>query len=320
MKRSPIIMCEAHRAGGARASHGPGRPVLHARNIRGRRSLTRDGEDSNGLRAYPEARDIPVQGDPAPAWLVHDLKVAEEVQHRLLPQSVPRLPDYDFFTYYRAAYEVGGDYYDFVPMSGDRLGIALGDVSGKGVAAALIMAKFSGDTRHALRTCESPSTAAAALNEAICEVGLDERYITLSLSVLNTRTGRLQVCSAGHPPLLLRRAEGTVEELTRGSGCLPLGIMPGAAYAHIEVELRPGDVAVIYSDGVTDARSPGGWLFDTHEQPRLRRVLEETDGAVEAVGWAILRAVQEFSRGQPQADDLTLVCFGRTEGRSSGSS
>jgi phosphoserine phosphatase RsbU/P len=283
--------CEARarlRAVSSLDGSGPDRPSAIAGNRR----------HAEGARAVPE-------------WLIRELKVAEEVQHRLLPRSLPGIPGYEFFAYYHAAYEVGGDYYDFVAMPEDRLGIALGDVSGKGVAAALIMAKFSGDTRLALQAAGSPSAAAHALNRALCESGIDERYITLNLAVLDPRAGRLQICSAGHPPLLLRRPDGGVERLCRDSGCLPLGILPDAAYQQVEVTLGPGEVAVLYSDGVTDARNASGDLFDTCEHPRLRRVLEQTPGGPVAIGEAVLREVRGFSRGQAQADDLTLLCFGR---------
>ncbi|HZW29111.1 MAG TPA: PP2C family protein-serine/threonine phosphatase, partial [Isosphaeraceae bacterium] len=217
---------------------------------------------------------------------------------------------YAFFAYYHAAHEVGGDYYDFVPLLNGRLGIALGDVSGKGVAAALVMAKFSGDTRLKLQSEGSPSAAAAALNHALCDAAIDERYITLSLSILEASTGRLQLCSAGHPPMLLRRADGTVEAVGEPGRGLPLGIVRDTVYEQVEVLLRPGDVAVVYSDGVTDARSPTETLFDTRENRRLLQCIQAADGGPEAVGWAILREVDEFSRGHAQADDLTLVCFG----------
>jgi phosphoserine phosphatase RsbU/P len=242
--------------------------------------------------------------------LARDLKSAEEVQHQLLPQSLPKLPGYAFFAYYRAAHEVGGDYYDFVALPENRLGIALGDVSGKGVAAALIMAKFSGDARLNLRTEGSAAAAARVLNTALCKTGIDDRFITLSLLVLEASTGRLQLCSAGHPPVLLRRADGTVEELGKNVGGFPLGIVPDTAYQQVNVELRPGDVAVVYSDGVTDSRNPTENLYDTQDNRRLLKCIEGAAGGPEAVGEAILQEIHEFSRGHVQADDITLVSFG----------
>jgi serine phosphatase RsbU (regulator of sigma subunit)/pSer/pThr/pTyr-binding forkhead associated (FHA) protein len=242
--------------------------------------------------------------------LDRDLKIAEQVQRRFLPQTLPTIPGYEFFAYYHATYEVGGDYYDFVPLPGNRLGIALGDVSGKGVAAALMMAKFSGDTRLNLRTEETPSAAAGVLNNTLCAAGIDEKFITLSLSVLDAGTGRLRLCSAGHLPLLLRRADGTVEELGEDVAGFPLGILPDTEYQQIEVELRPGDVAVVYSDGVTDSRSPTEELYDTKENRRLLKRVKDSPGGAEAVGKAILQDIREFSRGHAQADDITLVTFG----------
>ncbi len=244
--------------------------------------------------------------------LDRDLKIAEQVQKRFLPQSLPKIAGYDFFAYYHATYEVGGDYYDFVPLPEGKLGIALGDVSGKGVAAALMMAKFSGDTRLYLRTEPSLSDAAYVLNNALCAAGIDEKFITLSLSVLEPAANRLQLCSAGHLPLILRRADGTIEELGEDVAGFPLGILPDTQYAQLDVDLRPGDVVVVYSDGVTDSRSPAEELYDTKENRRLLKRIKEAPGGAEAVGKAILQDIREFSRGHTQADDITLVAFGPT--------
>ena len=268
--------------------------------------------EAGALRACDGVRPVGRGDDRAmPRWLANELMAAGEVQHRLLPRSWPEVAGYAFFAYYRAAHEVGGDFYDLAAMPDGRVGVALGDVSGKGVPAALIMAKFSGETRLALRSAGEPAAAAEALNRELCAVGIDERYITLSLAALDPSAGRLHVCSAGHPPMLLRRAGGGVEAPGRDGGCLPLGILPDAEYRQFEVDIHPGDVAVVYSDGVTDARDSRGDLFDSCEHPRLRRILERTTGGPEAVGETILDALQAFSRGQPQADDLTLVCLGR---------
>ena len=242
--------------------------------------------------------------------LDRDLKIAEQVQKRFLPQSVPKIPGWEFFAYYHPTYEVGGDYYDFVPLPNNRLGIALGDVSGKGVAAALMMAKFSGDTRFCITTKDSPSAAAEELNNTLCAAGIDEKFITLSLSVLDTTTSKLTFASAGHFPVMIRRADGTVEEHGEEITEFPLGIMPDTVYPQIEIALRVGDVAVIYSDGVTDSRSPAEELYDTKESHRLINRVAASPGGPVAVGKAILQEIREFSKGHSQADDITLVCFG----------
>jgi serine phosphatase RsbU (regulator of sigma subunit)/pSer/pThr/pTyr-binding forkhead associated (FHA) protein len=241
-----------------------------------------------------------------------DLRLAEQVQRGFLPQSVPKLPGYEFFAYYNAAYEVGGDYYDFVPLPGNRLAIALGDVSGKGVAAALMMAKFSGDTRYCILTEDAPAAAAEGLNDLLCSAGIEEKFITLSLGVLDLTGGELTLCSAGHLPVIIRRGGGQIEEVGGDIAGFPLGILPAQRYKQAKVSLEPGEVVVVYSDGVTDARNPREELFDSKDNHRLARRVAESPGGAEAVGRAILQEIREFSAGHVQADDITLICFGRT--------
>ncbi|WP_152050871.1 SpoIIE family protein phosphatase [Tautonia marina] len=240
-----------------------------------------------------------------------DLRLAEQVQISFLPDSVPQIPGYEFFAYYHAANNVGGDYYDFVPLPGNRLGIALADVSGKGIPAALMMAKFSGNTRYCILTENAPAPAVTILNDQLCEAGLEEKFITLSLSVLDLERGRLTLSSAGHLPVLIRRANGRVEEHGVDISGLPLGILPDFPYQQVDIQLDRGDVVVIYSDGITDARSPQDEIYHSVDKPRLNNRLAELSGSPEAVGRAILQEIREFSTGEPQADDMTMICFGR---------
>lgn len=242
--------------------------------------------------------------------LERDLKLAELVQKRFLPQSVPSIPGWEFFAHYLPTYEVGGDYYDFVPLPFNRMALALGDVSGKGVAAALMMAKFSGDTRYCILTENAPAAAANELNSLLCAAGIEEKFITLSLSVLDVERRRLTLASAGHLPLIVRRAEGRVEEVGEEIGGFPLGILPESNYAQMTIELHPGDVVVIYSDGVTDPRNPREELYDCRDNRRLLKRIADSSGGPTAVGRAILQDIREFSAGHEQVDDITLVCFG----------
>jgi serine phosphatase RsbU (regulator of sigma subunit)/pSer/pThr/pTyr-binding forkhead associated (FHA) protein len=239
-----------------------------------------------------------------------DLKLAEQVQKRFLPQSVPVIQGYEFFAHYDPAYEVGGDYYDFVPLPGNRVAIALGDVSGKGVAAALMMAKFSGDTRYCILTENSPASAANELNALLFSAAIEEKFITLSLSVLDTQKRVLAITSAGHLPVMIRRSDGTVEEIGDEIAGFPLGIIPEADYKQTEVKLNPGDVVAIFSDGVTDARNLREELYDSRDKRRLVKKLADTSGGAETVGRAILQDIREFSAGHTQVDDITLICVG----------
>jgi serine phosphatase RsbU (regulator of sigma subunit) len=242
--------------------------------------------------------------------LDRDLKLAEQIQKRFLPQSVPEIPGFEFFSHYEPAYEVGGDYYDFVQLPGERCAVAVGDVSGKGVSAALMMAKFSGDTRYCILTENSPGAAANELNHLLFAAGIDEKFITLSLSVLDITARTLTLSSAGHPPVVIRRASGKIEEYGEEVAGFPLGIIPGCDYKHLEVSLKSGDVAVVYSDGVTDPRNVREELYHTKDNPRLFRRIAETSGGPEVVGRAILQEIREFSAGHDQVDDITLICFG----------
>ena len=246
--------------------------------------------------------------------LNRDLRIAEQVQKRFLPQGVPSIPGYEFFAHYQPTYQVGGDYYDFVPLSADRLALAVGDVSGKGVAAALMMAKFSGDTRSAFLTEPGPAATAARLNSLLCAAGIEDKFITLGLCVLDAPARKLTLTSAGHTPMIIRHADGSAEEVGQEVSGVPLGIMEDSEYQQAEIQLTEGDVVVIYSDGVTDARSPGDELYDSQSNHRLIKRVAQTSGGPAAVGRSILQDIREFSAGHSQADDITLVCLGPTPG------
>ncbi len=246
--------------------------------------------------------------------LNRDLKLAEQVQKRFLPQSVPTIEGYEFFAHYQPTYEVGGDYYDFVPLSSDRMAMALGDVAGKGVAAALMMAKFSGDTRYCILTENGPAPTATRLNGLLCAAGIEDKFITLGLVVLDAPARKLTLTSAGHTPVLIRRADGRVDEVGQEVSGVPLGIVDDLVYEQTEVQLDKGDVVVLYSDGVTDARSPADELYDSQSNHRLIKRVAQTSGGAAAVGRAILQDIREFSAGHSQADDITLVCLGPTAG------
>ncbi len=193
-----------------------------------------------------------------------DLRLAEQIQRRFIPQTFPRWKGYEFFAYYQPAYEVGGDLYDFVPLAGDRLAIALGDVSGKGVSAALMMAKFSGDTRYCILTENSPGAAANRLNELLYSAGIDEKFITLCLGVLDRNSRRFAVL-LGRPPACPGASEQwKVDVFGEENSGFPLGILPGSDYAETDDRADPGDVVVIYSDGVTD----GGTCRTNSTTPR----------------------------------------------------
>jgi serine phosphatase RsbU (regulator of sigma subunit) len=246
-------------------------------------------------------------GDHREQWL---RRAAREVQRHLLPKSAPILPGYEFFVHYQAAGLVSGDYYDFIPLSHNRWAIALGDVSGKDVPAALIGARFSGDTRYSVLLETDPAPATTSLNKRFSETGFEEGFITLSLGVLEVGARRFTYCSAGHPPILIRRAGGRIDAHGHEIKGFPLGIAHDAVYRQASVTLEPGDVVIVYSDGVTDAHNVHEEVYDSEENPRLRRRLGLTNGGPQATGRDIIEDIQAFSAGRAQFDDITLICFG----------
>jgi serine phosphatase RsbU (regulator of sigma subunit) len=239
----------------------------------------------------------------------HELVLAGRVQPGIMP-AVPELPGYEFFAHYQPLYPVGGDYYDFVRLPDDRLAIAVGDVAGKGLPAALLMAQFAAETRHRVRLAPALEAAAADLNGQLREYALDELFITLCLGVLELGTRRFTFCSAGHPLPLVRRADGRIEELGADGSGFPLGIMPDAQYRHVSLELAPGDAVLLFSDGVTDALSARGERYHAAEDSRLRTRLGLAGGSPKAIGREIIRDLEAFSAGRSQFDDITLICFG----------
>lgn len=238
-----------------------------------------------------------------------DLLLAGRVQRGIMP-PVPAVPGYEFFVHYQPVYPVGGDYYDFVRLAHDRLAIVVGDVAGKGVPAALMMAQFASETRHRIRLSPAPDAVAADLNGQLEEYELEELFITLCLGVLDLGLRRFTYCSAGHPLPLIRRADGRIEEPGTEVTGFPLGIMPDAEYRHVSLELGPGDVLLVYSDGVTDALNARGERYDSAKNSRLRGRLGLSNSGPRAIGDSIIRDLQDFSGGRAQFDDITLICFG----------
>ncbi len=240
-----------------------------------------------------------------------DLTVAREVQLALLPQTLPTIPGYAFYAHYQAAQEVGGDYYDFVPLPGGRLAVLVGDVAGKGVPAALVMAKFSVEARICLETEPDLGAAISRLNTQMVRSRLGERFVTLAAVVLDPVAPTLTVVNAGHPsPLICRAGSRMVEEAAPSSKCgTPLGMFAGQTYTAYETPFGAGDGLVLFSDGVNEAMNPLGKMFG-----KARVVATLAKGALtpQEVGKRLLQAVKTHAAGQEQSDDIALVCVGRT--------
>ncbi|PYT20749.1 MAG: hypothetical protein DMG57_41195 [Acidobacteria bacterium] len=232
-----------------------------------------------------------------------DLQQAADIQRSFLPAVAPQLPGLDLTGYNAPCRTVGGDYYDFFPYPNGRVAMVLGDVSGKGMPASLLMMSLQARVQVLIEEPEVLGAVMTRLNRLTATNCPANRFITFFMCVLDAGSGDLVYCSAGHNPPLLVRAKGKLEWLDFGN--MPLGIIPATKYEETRERLSPGDVLVIYSDGVTDATNPQDEEFG---EQRLAAVVSEhrteTSGCIlEAVN----AAIAQWAAGTPLPDDLTLI-------------
>jgi serine phosphatase RsbU (regulator of sigma subunit) len=246
-----------------------------------------------------------------------DLELARRMQRTMLPAKPPQVPGYFFFDYYQAARQVGGDYYDYINLPGGRFAIVVGDVAGKGVPAALLMAKLSADVRFALASEEDAAKAIHEINESFVNRHWHDRFVTMVAAVVNPRTSELKTVNAGHMAPLLRRRGGKVEEIGEEASGLPLGVTSGYEYQSHTHILEPGDVITIFTDGFSEAMNADRELYGLE---RLKAQLSTPILDVVDFGQHILEDVSRFVDGYSQSDDMCLVCFGRVEEGSERSS
>jgi sigma-B regulation protein RsbU (phosphoserine phosphatase) len=236
-----------------------------------------------------------------------DLKVATQVQTSFLPSSTPEVEGMEFSTFYRAALDIGGDLYDFVPQPDGGMIVVLGDVSGKGVPAALLMARMSSDVRFYSVQQREPKDILPFLSARMDETGMSDAFVTMALVRVDPGTHEMLIANAGHcDPLVRRAADGEVVRVGGEPG-FPLGIMPDFEYAQSSYALQPGDVVCLVSDGVTEAMDAGK---NQYSEERLIRTIAAAPATARGVLDAVLADVKAHVGDTPQSDDLTCVCFG----------
>ena len=239
--------------------------------------------------------------------LERELQLASEIQQRFQPAAPPQLGGYELQGISFPCYEIGGDYYDFIRRADGRLVIALGDVSGKGTAAALLMSSLHAAIHAQTGSHDTLVDTISAVNKYLAENIPPNRFVTLFFAELDPESGALSFLNAGHNPPLIVHSAGTVEQLS--SGGLPLGIKADAEYREGRTHLKHGDVLVIYSDGVTEAASPSGEEFGP---TRLYEVVSRNvDASAAGIRDRIESALTKFSQGTQAADDITLVIVKR---------
>jgi serine phosphatase RsbU (regulator of sigma subunit) len=239
-----------------------------------------------------------------------DLRVARSIQQASLPKEVPQLEGWQIAPYYRPAREVGGDFYDFHPLSEERLGLVVGDATGKGVPAALVMSTTCGMLQLAAQASESssPGEVLSRVNETLLARIPTNMFVTCFYAILYPKSGRLLYANAGHDlPYLNRSGDDDAEEL-RARG-MPLGLMPGMSYEEGEVSLGEGNCVLFYSDGLVEAHDPEGEMFGF---PRLRALVAE-HGEERSLGDFLMEELYSFvGEGWEQEDDITLLTLRRS--------
>jgi serine phosphatase RsbU (regulator of sigma subunit) len=279
-----------------------------------------------------------------------DLEFATQVQLGFLPSERPHVAGYEFYNFYEAAQRVGGDFFDYVSLPDGRVAITIGDVAGKGMPAALLMARIYADTRYELLAKPTPAEALTSLNAGVSSSGLGHRFITLAIVVLDPQAHTLTVVNAGHLPPLLRsplgaeslappsagskksgskavgskvagskaadskaadsRLMGQIKQIGTNVSGLPLGIQGHTVYKQSVVPFQPGDALVLITDGVTEAMNPSHEIYGT---PRLIDFLGQAPSSAGGLGEAIVADIEAFGAGESQRDDICVICIHRLD-------
>ncbi len=238
--------------------------------------------------------------------LEQEMRVATMIQQQFLPHDLPQLPGWQVAAHYAPARAVGGDFYDFIELPGDRIGVVVGDVTGKGVPAALLMARTQSVLRSEAPHLASPGAVLARANDILLPEMPSRMFVTCLYLVVEPATGRVTYANAGHN-LPAVRTDGGVIEL-RATG-MPLGLLPDRTYEEKEGTLGPGQTVLLYSDGIDEAHAPDGEMFGV---PRVRELMGDGLAGSELIDH-LLEALHEFvGRDWEQEDDITLVSLERT--------
>jgi serine phosphatase RsbU (regulator of sigma subunit)/anti-sigma regulatory factor (Ser/Thr protein kinase) len=237
-----------------------------------------------------------------------ELEVARLIQQNFLPRELPDLPGWQIAAYYRPAREVGGDFYDVIPLPDGRVAFVVGDVTDKGVPAALVMSATRSVLRASAQRLVEPGAVLERVNDHLCPDMPEKMFVTCLYGVLDPVSGHLRFANAGHDLPYVKTAEGVVELRARG---MPLGLMPGMAYEEKEATLEPGDSVLLHSDGIVEAHDPERDMFGF---PRLKETMADVAGGRELID-RVLSDLEAFTGAEAeQEDDITMVTLQRSAG------
>ena len=240
--------------------------------------------------------------------LLEQLRIAGDIQRGLLPQENPVIAGLDISGISMPAVNVGGDFFDYVNTPEDKLCVVIGDVAGKGIPAALLMAMTRSMVRTSLQQSENNfddlPKRVQSVNNSLARENLNGKFVTALIYILDLMAMKIHFLSAGHTPLYIFRPQEN-DFQTYNEGGLPFGILENEQYQHKVVDIKPGDILVTYTDGVTEAQRKSGELFGDQ---RLQEVIRKQAGqSAETIRNAVIKEVESFAQGMPQFDDLTLV-------------
>jgi sigma-B regulation protein RsbU (phosphoserine phosphatase) len=310
---------QAREAFRARSGHDLGERRVAALSVRVAGELlgvlyVQSADDEHGLRGSDRDFLAGIAGllglamaGREPEVGAQEMRLARRIQQRFLPQGPPQPSGWRIVDSYSAAGAIGGDYYDFATLADGRLLALVADVSGKGVPGALYMARLGIMVRREAPACRSPQELLATLNRLLCKEVEGGMFVTMVALALDTSRGKLDVVSAGHPPPLLRHVHGGGVEAIEIPQRPPLGADPTARYLAVPRLMQPGDLLLLYSDGLDEAINAEGERLGL---PRVREVFAACASAERAVE-SLNQVVGDFAGRSPRADDLTLVCIER---------
>jgi len=233
-----------------------------------------------------------------------DMEFAQSVQESFLPTSTPQHPHFTFAAQTHPAQVVGGDYYDFIPFENGLLGIVLGDVSGKGVPAALQMARLMSDFRYISQIDPEPGKVLTQINNTLCERSYRGMFTTAVFCLLDMKTKKMNIANGGHLSLLLK-SNNSIQEIGAASG-IPLGVLPNRQYSQEEYCLKSGDEILIFTDGVTE---PKNKQQDEFGVDRLKNLFSDNTATPEVFLQNLGTSIKQFIGDAPQFDDLTSLTF-----------